>query len=91
MKVIVVQNTVTGEVKPYSSVDVLLSWYPKINKNKLNEYLSRKKTAFENGDLKIYRADANKVIMATFPVDLGGLEFEETLTVVKEKAKTKKK
>ena len=55
--ILLVTNKQSGEVKPYSTLPVLFRDFPQYEKrvDSINDYLSRKKTAFEDDFFKIER------------------------------------
>ena len=55
--ILLITNKESGEVEPYSTLSPFLRDYPQYEKriDSINDYLSRKKTAFEDEFFKIER------------------------------------
>lgn len=55
--ILLITNKKSGEVKPYSTLPVFFRDFPQYEKrvDSINDYISRKKTAFEDDCFKIER------------------------------------
>ena len=62
MRVILFTNKKTGEVECFSSLKPFYDKYPQFEANSYNidNYLSRKKTAFENDEFKVQRLEVQR-------------------------------
>ena len=60
MRVILFTNKQTGEVECFSSLKPFSEKYPQVHSDNIGNYLSRKKTAFENDEIKVQRLDVQR-------------------------------